>query len=134
MAARFSNTFESVVRYFKEHGVTLTLRLNNKLYDRRKFLDAGIDHMELYFPDGSCPSDQILQKFLDIADNQPGVIAVHCKAGLGRTGTLIGAWFMKEYKFTAAEVIAFLRVLRPGSVVGPQQNYMQTCVSQSCFT
>lgn len=30
-------------------------------------------------------------------------------AGLGRTGTLIGCYIMKHYKFTAAEVIAWIR-------------------------
>jgi cell division cycle 14 len=46
-------------------------------------------------------------------------------AGLGRTGTLIGAYLMKHHKFTAAEVIAWLRICRPGSVIGPQQNYLE---------
>ena len=46
-------------------------------------------------------------------------------AGLGRTGTLIGAYLIKHYKFTAAEVIAWLRICRPGSVIGPQQNYLE---------
>jgi len=31
---------------------------------------------------------------------------------------------MKHYLFTAAEAISFLRVMRPGSVVGPQQNFL----------
>lgn len=35
---------------------------------------------------------------------------------------------MKKYKFTASEVIAFLRIMRPGSVVGPQQNYLARLV------
>ena len=46
-------------------------------------------------------------------------------AGLGRTGTLIGAYLMKHHKFTAAEAIAWLRICRPGSVIGPQQNYLE---------
>ena len=46
-------------------------------------------------------------------------------AGLGRTGTLIGAYLMKHYKFTAAEVMAWIRICRPGSIIGPQQNYLE---------
>ena len=49
---------------------------------------------------------------------------MHCKAGLGRTGTLIGLYIMKHWGFTAAEVIAWLRLCRPGSVIGPQQNFL----------
>lgn len=32
---------------------------------------------------------------------------------------------MKHYRMTASEVIAYLRIVRPGSVVGPQQNFLQ---------
>jgi hypothetical protein len=49
---------------------------------------------------------------------------VHCKAGLGRTGTLIALFIMKHYLLTAGECIAWLRIARPGSVLGPQQHYL----------
>jgi len=32
---------------------------------------------------------------------------------------------MKHFKFTAAETIAWIRICRPGSIIGPQQNYME---------
>lgn len=50
---------------------------------------------------------------------------MHCKAGLGRTGTCIGAYLMKHYAFTAREAIGWMRVCRPGSVIGPQQQFLE---------
>merc|ERR1712087_533385 len=54
-----------------------------------------------------------------------GVLAVHCKAGLGRTGSCIGCYMMKHYVWTAHQVIAWLRICRPGSVIGPQQQWLE---------
>lgn len=47
------------------------------------------------------------------------------QAGLGRTATCIGCYIMKHYDLTAAEAIGWMRVCRPGSVIGPQQHYLQ---------
>ncbi|UJR28276.1 hypothetical protein I4U23_009526 [Adineta vaga] len=116
---------EAYFTYFRKRNVTTIVRLNKKIYDAKRFIDAGFDHYELFFNDGSTPSDAITLKFLSIVEQAKGAVAVHCKAGLGRTGTLIGAYLMKHYKFTAAEIIAWLRICRPGSVIGPQQNYLE---------
>jgi hypothetical protein len=32
---------------------------------------------------------------------------------------------MKHYRFTAEEVIGWLRIVRPGSIIGPQQQFMR---------
>ncbi|XP_063687151.1 dual specificity protein phosphatase CDC14C-like isoform X2 [Bolinopsis microptera] len=116
---------EAYIPYFKEHNVTTVIRLNKRMYDAKRFTDAGIAHYDLFYVDGSTPTDAILRKFLTIAETTKGAIAVHCKAGLGRTGTLIGCWMMKHYQFTAPETTAWLRIARPGSVIGPQQYYME---------
>jgi len=81
----------------------------------------------MYFDDGSNPSTQILKSFIATADPiiaSGGRIAVHCKAGLGRTGVLIGAYLIWKYSFTPSEIIGFMRFMRPGCVVGPQQHFM----------
>jgi cell division cycle 14 len=114
----------------------------------------------MYFDDGSNPSDEIVRHFIrlaeDVIERQGKRVAVHCKAGLGRTGVLIGgklssffwkltpAYFIYKYQFSAQEVIAFMRIVRPGMVVGPQQQYMVanqmkwvgwvSCVSQEVVT
>lgn len=116
---------EAYFSYFRQHKVTTIIRLNKKIYDARRFRDAGFDHHDLFFVDGSTPSDEILQKFLDIVESVTDSIAVHCKAGLGRTGSLIGAYMMKHYKMTAAETIAWIRTCRPGSIIGPQQHWLE---------
>lgn len=117
-------TPDDCVPIFKKAGVTLVVRLNRRQYDRQRFIDQGLKHLELYFPDGSCPKDEIISKFLWVAENEPGAIAVHCKAGLGRTGTLIGLYAMKHYHFPARALIGWLRICRPGSILGPQQQFM----------
>ncbi|KAI6172009.1 Protein-tyrosine-phosphatase [Aphelenchoides besseyi] len=110
--------------YFREKGVSTIVRLNTKLYDRKRFIDAGFDHQDLFFIDGSTPTDAIVERFFEIVDNAKGGVAIHCKAGLGRTGTLIACWMMKEFRLTAPQCIAWLRICRPGSVIGPQQQYL----------
>ncbi|NWU91617.1 CC14A phosphatase, partial [Upupa epops] len=116
---------EAYFPYFKKHNVTSIIRLNKKIYEAKRFTDAGFEHYDLFFVDGSTPSSNIVRRFLNICENADGAIAVHCKAGLGRTGTLIACYIMKHYKFTHAEAIAWIRICRPGSIIGPQQHFLE---------
>jgi cell division cycle 14 len=118
------------IPYFKKRNVTLVVRFNKKCYDAARFKNAGIDHIDLYFEDGSNPPDHILARFLEACETTPGAIAVHCKAGLGRTGTCIGAYMMKHFGLTAEETIGWLRIVRPGSVIGQQQHFLKSIQSR----
>ena len=78
----------------------------------------------MFFIDGTTPKPKIVQKFLEEAENEEGGIAIHCKAGLGRTGSLIGLYCMKHYAFPPAAFTGWIRICRPGSILGPQQHYL----------
>ena len=113
--------------YFKKKRVGLVVRLNKRNYDENDFIKNGIKHLEQVYLDGSCPPMNILQRVLQEFESVPSnqAFAVHCKAGLGRTGTCIGAYIMKHYRMTASEVISWMRICRPGMVIGPQQQFLQ---------
>nr|CCA17266.1 dual specificity protein phosphatase putative [Albugo laibachii Nc14] len=122
-------TPEQYIPYFKAKNVTLVVRLNEKQYDENRFIDAGIEHLDLIYPDGTNAPIPILLKFIEACEKTSGAVAVHCKAGLGRTGTCIGAYMMKHDLFTAHQLIGWLRLCRPGSVIGPQQQFLESIQS-----
>ena len=82
----------------------------------------------MIFEDGTCPPLALVRKFIKLSHDMITIkkrqVAVHCKAGLGRTGCLIGAYLIYRYGFTANEAIAYMRFMRPGMVVGPQQHWL----------
>lgn len=116
---RMGNTPDDYIQVFKHFDIARVIRLNEPKYDKNVFIQNGIAHSDLFFIDGSVPPPEIVDKFFEIADNEPRPMAIHCKAGLGRTGTLIGLYAMKHFKFPAAAFIGWIRIARPGSILGP---------------
>lgn len=116
---------------FKKWKINLVIRLNKITYEREKFLKNNIKHMELYFVDGSTPPEKIINDFLYVTEKEKNAVAIHCKAGLGRTGSLIACYAMKHYRFPARAFIGYIRICRPGSILGPQQQFL--CVSYFCL-
>ena len=93
------------------------------MYPHNDFEDEGVKVYDMEYPDGSHPPDEIIVKFIELCEQQISsgkAVAVHCRAGLGRTGTLIGLYIMYKNYWDAATTIAWLRLCRPGSVVGDQ--------------
>lgn len=61
-------TPEEYVDIFDKWNVTKVVRLNDERYDRKRFTKLGVEHQDMFFIDGSTPSDEIVHEFIDSCD------------------------------------------------------------------
>ena len=50
----------------RREKITRIVRLNEQLYNESVFTDSGIEVEDLEFPDGSCPSLEIVNRFISL--------------------------------------------------------------------
>ena len=112
------------VQPFLDMGVTTVIRLNSRPYDTASLEAAGIRCVHIDLDEGSVPPPATVLAFLDAVARADGAVAVHCQEGLGRTGTMAAAHLMVAQGFSAREAIGWIRIMRPGSIVGEQQRFL----------
>lgn len=75
----------------------------------------AIEYCHLPVQDFSAPDIQTLDKAVQFINYVDGAVAVHCFAGIGRTGTILAAYMISEGR-DAAGSIEYIRKLRPFSI------------------
>lgn len=116
------------IRFAQAHNITGVVRLNEGEYDASSLEAAHIAHLDLQVVDGSIPQLDQIRAFYRFADRIIGSgagLAVHCRAGLGRTGTMIGAYLIRKHRLDALQTIGFMRVMRPGMFLARQPRFME---------
>lgn len=73
----------------------------------------GVNRVALPMRDGQAPSRSLVERFLEIVEDSPGRVFVHCGAGVGRTGTMAAAYLVKSGQASPSEA------LRRNLSVGP---------------
>jgi pantoate--beta-alanine ligase len=106
-----------------EAGVSVVVNLDERAHDPVSLARFGLREVHLPVKDFTAPSrDQLEQGVAVISQALMGGerVAVHCGAGLGRTGTLLACYLVSQGS-PAQEAMARVRSLRPGSVETAEQ-------------
>ncbi len=110
--------------WLRSKGIEIVITLTESPLPRHWVNDAGLMSVHVPVEDLAAPSPEQFELCIATIrrakDQQIGV-AVHCAAGIGRTGTVLAAWFVSE-GLSANEAIDRVRIQRPGSVETPEQS------------
>lgn len=110
-------------RWLRDHGVQLLITLTETPPFHRWLDDAGLLGLHVPVADFHAPSPEQIEQCVSAisrANEQKLGVGVHCMAGLGRTGTILAAYFVVR-GYSPADAIAHIRSLRPGSIESEQQ-------------
>ena len=111
------------LHWLRRNGIDVLISLTESPLPRQWVNEAGLLSVTVPVPDMEPPTDRQFDHLLVTIRkaNATGMgVAVHCAAGLGRTGTVLAAYFVAT-GLSARDALNKVRDLRPGSVETTEQ-------------
>ncbi|MBX7246398.1 MAG: dual specificity protein phosphatase family protein [Candidatus Sumerlaeaceae bacterium] len=106
-----------------EQGISSVVSLDEFGLPAYLVAEHGMRHLHLPIPDFETPTAGQARQFVDFlrrehAENR--AVAVHCRAGMGRTGTMLAIYLVAEGE-EPNRAISIVRRKRPGSIETMEQ-------------
>jgi atypical dual specificity phosphatase len=109
--------------WLRQQGIDILLSLTEDPPRRDWVNDAGLLVFHVPVVDMEAPTPEQLERCVSAirrANDQHMGVAVHCGAGLGRTGVVLACYYVSK-GLTASNAVAKVRRLRPGSIETDEQ-------------
>jgi atypical dual specificity phosphatase len=114
------NAYEDELPELYSAGVRGVVSLLNIPSDAAVFKSAGFSFLCLPVADGAAPTTEQAMEFVRFVETQRQPVAVHCEAGLGRTGTMLAVYLISQGD-TAESAIRRIREVEKVAVETPRQ-------------
>lgn len=153
MDAPRTNNVHVYLKEMTKHHVTDVVRVCEPTYPTTDLKNAGIALHEMEYKDGSSPSPQLIQTWLQLVETTfftnpsagqgapaaatehkngtnaaavPPCIAVHCIAGLGRAPVMVAIALIEFANMDSIEAVRFIRDRRRGAINQTQIIYLSS--------
>lgn len=73
--------------------------------DGQRLQELGLSRVHLPLRDGHAPTKSLVERFLRTVEASPGLVYVHCGAGVGRTGTMAAAYLVSTGQASPEEAL-----------------------------
>jgi atypical dual specificity phosphatase len=106
------------LQWLRQQGIEILISLTEDAPRRQWVNEAGLMLVHVPVVDMEAPTQDDLDKCVAVierAHQRKMGVAVHCGAGLGRTGVILACYFASK-DLGAKNAIARVRRLRPGSI------------------
>lgn len=146
MDAPRTNNVHVYLKEMTKHHVTDVVRVCEPTYPTTDLNNAGITVHEMEYKDGSSPSPQLIQTWLQLVESvfyttpktnaaaatgttttkAGSCIAVHCIAGLGRAPVMVAIALIEFANMDSLEAVRFIRDRRRGAINQTQITYLSS--------